>query len=241
MKKKLNSLRQAMFLSLILLTACSNTKEQPESLSIVSRIEETEEEAERKEEAGEDKKEKNTVNEPVPDQISQAAGQPKVQVAAEDFSRSPEAMTQEAAPASANTVGLQDDRIQDIRDIYNRTVNSQDSYYQSGGCYYTAGGVLAKAVVSNGTAVLDEAMRKNGYTSYSLEYYYEDWAGGDGYPIFIYAVIDKKEYRYYFFQGEFIRRVGPEGGGNRNDAPKTNSFIETLRDECGKHCVICGA
>ncbi len=47
-------------------------------------------------------------------------------------------------------------------------------------------------------------------------------------------MIDKKEYRYYFCQGEIIRRVGPENGGSINDNPKMNSFIQILRDEAMK-------
>lgn len=138
---------------------------------------------------------------------------------------------QSASPTTIQSSTTQSDKIQHIRDIYYRIVGNQNSYRQSGGRYYTAGGVLVKAVVSNGNVVLDEIMRKNGYSAYSLEYYYEDWAGGDKYPIFIYAVIDKKEYRYYFCQGEIIRRVGPENGGSTNDNPKMNSFIQILRDE----------
>ncbi|NBH71631.1 hypothetical protein D3Z51_06265 [Clostridiaceae bacterium] len=168
----------------------------------------------------------------VTDKESQPAGQPKSQIAAADF----EVMAQEAVPAAAMASVSQDEKIQHIRNIYNRTVGNQGSYYQFGGCYYTAEGVLTKAVASNGNIALDETMHKNGYTTYSLEYYYEDWADGDRYPVFIYAVIDKKEYRYYFCEGEFIRRIGPEGGGNRNDTPQLNSFIQTLHDECARNC-----
>lgn len=137
----------------------------------------------------------------------------------------------ETAPKNADPAASQAEKIQHIRDVYGRTVQNQDGYRQSGGKYYTADGTLAKAVTSNGNPVLDEAMRKNGYSVYGVEYYYEDQPGGDNYPIFIYAIIDKKEYRYYFCYGQFIRRVGPEGGGNTNDSPEMNSFIQTLRDE----------
>lgn len=154
----------------------------------------------------------------------------QVQDMALTISCNSKALVQSASPAVIKSSTDQNDKIQHIRDIYYRTVRDQDSYRQSGGKYYTAEGMLAKAAVSNGNAVLDEAMRKNGYSAYSLEYYYEDWQGGDKYPVFIYAVIDKKEYRYYFCQGDFIRRVGPEGGGNTNDSPKMNAFIKTLRD-----------
>lgn len=138
---------------------------------------------------------------------------------------------QSASPTVLKSSASQNDKIQHIQDIYNRIVREQSSYRQSEGHYYTAEGVLVKAAVTNGNTVLDKTMQKNGYTAYSLEYYYEDWIGGDNYPIFIYAVIDKKEYGYYFCQGEFIRRVGPEGGGNTNDSPIMNTFVKTLRDE----------
>ena len=135
--------------------------------------------------------------------------------------------TKESEAVSA----AQEERIRHIAEVYDRTIQDQGNYRQEGGRYYTAGGVLAKAVVSNGDPVLDEVMRKSGYKTYALEYFYEDWPQGDGYPIYIYAVIDENVYRYYFCQGEFIRRIGPEGGGNTNDAPKMNAFIQTLRDE----------
>lgn len=231
MKKKQKPLRQAIFLSLILLTACANKEKQPETPITVSRIEETGEEGEgKKEERKEERAREDMADGSVTDKESQPAGQPKTQIAAADFSRPPEVMAQEAVPAAAMASVSQDEKIQHIRNIYNRTVGNQGSYRQSGGCYYTAEGVLAKAVASNGNTTLDETMHKNGYTTYSLEYYYEDWADGDRYPVFIYAVIDKKEYRYYFCEGEFIRRVGPEGGGNTNDSPEMNTFIQTLRD-----------
>ncbi len=231
MKKKQKPLRQAIFLSLILLTACANKEKQPETPITVSQIEETEEEGEEeKEERKEERAREDMADGSVTDKESQPAGQPKSQIAAADFSRPPEVMLQEAVPAATMASVSQDEKIQHIRNIYNRTVGNQGSYRQSGGCYYTAEGVLAKAVASNGNTALDETMHKNGYTTYSLEYYYEDWADGDRYPVFIYAVIDKKEYRYYFCEGEFIRRVGPEGGGNTNDSPEMNTFIQTLRD-----------
>ena len=143
----------------------------------------------------------------------------------------PETAAPPVAAIPAGEGASQAEKIQHIRDVYGRTVQNQDSYRQSGGKYYMADGTLAKAVTSNGNPVLDEAMEKNGYSAYGVEYYYEDQPGVDPYPIFIYAVIDKKEYRYYFCRGEFIRRVGPEGGGNTNDSPEMNSFIQALRDE----------
>lgn len=125
----------------------------------------------------------------------------------------------------------QEEKIQHIRDMYGRIIQEQDGYRKENGKYYGADGVLMKAEVSNGNAVLDKVMKQNGYSVYGVDYYYDDLSSGDNYPIFIYMVIDGREYRYYFYYGEFIRRVGPEGGGNTNDSPNMNQFVRTLRNE----------
>ncbi len=210
-----------MLLQAVFLTACVSAEKQPEDITTISQVKEPESREDKVREETEDLKQEE-MDVPQPSEV---------RVAIADFSRPQESAAYASVPVAKQAAASQDDKIQHIRDIYNRTVGDQGSYRQSGGCYYTADGVLAKAVVSNGNAVLDEVMHKNGYTTYSLEYYYEDWSGGDGYPIFIYAVIDKKEYRYYFCQGEFIRRVGPESGGNTNDNPEMNAFIRTLLDQ----------
>lgn len=139
------------------------------------------------------------------------------------------AMPTAAPAAAASGGGAHNDRIEHIRDVYYRTVENQSGYRQEGGKYYNGNGLLVKAVVSNGNAVIDSAMRSNGYTTYSLEYYYDDTSYAESNPIFIFAVIDGKEYRYYFNNGNFIRRVGPEG--SINDNPEINSFITALLDE----------
>ena len=132
--------------------------------------------------------------------------------------------------SSGSSVVSHDEKIRYIQNAYQRTIANRGTYQQSGGRYYTAGGVLAEAAVSNGDSVLDNAMSKNGYSTYTLDYYFDDTSTQDNYPLLICAVIDGKAYEYYFWQGEFIRRVGPEGGGNTNDAPQANTFINTLRD-----------
>lgn len=230
-KNKIIGLKLGVFLLTILLTACSNIEKQPKDITTVSQTRESES---KRDNIKEDKSEEDEIKEEtegVEQEETEISQELEVQVAISDFSRQQESQTSSSVPVVEQAAASQDDKIQHIRDIYNYTVKNQENYQQFEGYYYTAAGVLAKAVVSNGNTVLDEVMHKNGYSTYSLEYYYEDWPGGDSYPIFIYAVIDKKEYRYYFCQGEFIRRVGPEGGGNTNDAPKMNSFIATLRDE----------
>ncbi|MCC8026256.1 MAG: hypothetical protein LIP16_13295, partial [Clostridium sp.] len=140
------------------------------------------------------------------------------------------AMPTEAVPTTvyAGEGASQSEKIQYIRDAYNRIVANLGACRQDGGNYYDGNGMLVKKAVSNGNTVIDSAMRSNGYAAYSLEYYYDDQYPSP-YPIFIFAVIDGKEYRYYFNNGNFIRRVGPEG--SVNDSPEMNSFITTLRDE----------
>ena len=57
-----------------------------------------------------------------------------------------------------------------IQQVYEATQNG--SYIQNGGRWYR-GSVLVKAVAGRGTSsVIDAAMKKAGYTSYNLEYYY---------------------------------------------------------------------
>lgn len=91
---------------------------------------------------------------------------------------------------------------------------------------------VIRTVASTGDPLLDPIMKKYGYQSYSLEYYYDNMdygqkqiSGLNG-PNFIYAVIDGKEYRYYFRENSMIRRIGPEG--TISDNPKTNEFLNLL-------------
>lgn len=133
-----------------------------------------------------------------------------------------------AIPAEPQENLSQDEKIAYIREVYNRTYQNQGSYQAIDGKYYQDG-LLVKAEVGSGNPVLDEVMKKNSYSAYSLQYYYDDQSSFDSYPIFIFAVIDDKEYRYYFYHGSFIRRIGPDG--SVNDNPEANSFIEEILNE----------
>lgn len=123
--------------------------------------------------------------------------------------------------------------ISTIRGMYNQTKN---------GSYTTKGNqqVLLKngestvvcAAVSTGNEMLEPLMKEYGYQTYLLEFYYDNpdyenayVSGWDG-PNFIYAVIDGKEYRYYFQGNSMLRRIGPEG--TISDLPKTNDFLNQL-------------
>lgn len=95
--------------------------------------------------------------------------------------------------------------------------------------------MVIKTVLSNGNILLDPLMKKYGYNNYTVEYYYEnlDYKGEQivpyssyGSPVFILAVIDEREYRYYFHNDSMIRRIGPEG--TVSDNPKTNEFLNQL-------------
>lgn len=55
--------------------------------------------------------------------------------------------------------------------------------------------------------------------------YYDDQYSS-WYSIFIFAMVDGKEYRYYVENGSSIHRIGPEGGGDEN--LEMNSFIAAL-------------
>lgn len=142
-----------------------------------------------------------------------------------------------AAAASARNRGAHAaagslaDELDVIRQVYEAT--QRGSYTQNGGRWYR-GPVLVKAVAGRGSSsVIDGAMKKAGYTSYSLEYYYmnpdvaSDLNGYSG-LVFVYAVIDGREYRYYFDGYEhLIRRIGPDG---TQDYPEINWFIRDIYD-----------
>lgn len=91
---------------------------------------------------------------------------------------------------------------------------------------------VVKAAVSTGDAALDRAMADYGYHSYAIEYYYDNPDGGGRHvsgmegPNFAFAVIDGKEYRYYFSGSSMIRRIGPDGAVIDN--PQTNAFLNQI-------------
>lgn len=82
----------------------------------------------------------------------------------------------------------------------------------------------------------DELMQANGYSKYRVEMYFDNphvtaSDGGSAVvnaagPNFIYAVIDGKEYRYYFADGSFVRRIGPDGVVQ--NYPEINDFVYDL-------------
>ena len=231
MKRQMSRIEMlmALFFTSTALTGCFFTAKMMEFPKIRDEEHQTEQQTEAEaEEEGTERAE-----EPEETEESGVRGIPKKQ----ESNGQQDSQLQSTAPASADqkraeaVSSAQEERILHIAEVYDRTIQDQENYRQEGGRYYTAGGVLAKAVVSNGDPVLDEAMRKSGYKTYTLEYFYEDWPQGDSYPIYIYAVIDENVYRYYFCQGAFIRRIGPEGGGDTNDAPKMNDLIQTLLDQ----------
>ncbi len=76
---------------------------------------------------------------------------------------------------------------------------------------------------------LDSLMEKYGYIVYQILFYYDNEASGmdaisDG-PIKIVADIDGRNYQYYFFFNNLIRRVAPEA---TTDNPETNEFLQEL-------------
>lgn len=123
--------------------------------------------------------------------------------------------------------------VQIIRGMYNKTnsggYGSKDNQWMRP---LTDGGDVVKAVVSNGDATLDRVMKENGYSNYTIQYYYDNpdyssqvVSGYDG-PNFAFVVIDGKEYRYYFCGNSMIRRIGPDGAAVDN--PKTNQFMDKI-------------
>ncbi|MDO5418208.1 MAG: zinc ribbon domain-containing protein [Lachnospiraceae bacterium] len=220
--------------------ALESGKEMPGKEKKKPETEETEGEGEDEEEAEAAEAEPESADrETVPARTLPTEVPTLPRTAAETTAPAREAAAETTAPASTlaaettaampTPAAFQEDGIAYIRQVYNRTVQNQDHYQQTEGRYYTPEGRLVKAVVVNGNPTIDEAMRKNGYSDYRLEYYYDDLSDEEKNPVFLFAVIDGKEYRYYFEQGAFIRRIGPEG--SVNDHPDMNSFITALRDE----------
>lgn len=120
-----------------------------------------------------------------------------------------------------------------IRGMYNKT---------NSGAYVIKGKQTVRRInkedyvirtnASTGDALLDLIMQTYGYRTYALEFYYDnpDYDGkvisGNSGPNFVYAVIDGKEYRYYFKENSLIRRIGPDG--TISDNPKTNEFLNLI-------------
>ena len=121
-----------------------------------------------------------------------------------------------------------------IQAIYKQT--NSGNYNREGNLLYRVNSVGAKEplkmTVSTGNGPLDGLMKQYGYSSYSLEYYYDNHdavaesLSDSGYPVFLYAIINGKEYRYYYCQGSLIRRISPEGAVTDN--PETNGFLNGL-------------
>lgn len=120
-----------------------------------------------------------------------------------------------------------------IRGMYNRTKTG--NYITKGNQLIRNEGdwsAVIRTVTGTGDELLDPIMKKYGYQTYSLEYYYDNsdyerkYVSGINGPNFIYAVINGKEYRYYFQENSMIRRIGPEG--TISDNPKTNEFLNLL-------------
>ncbi len=219
-----------IFLLVLLVPACSGNREKGEETTEL-RQQETDSREEKKgeetQQSGEGSRIKN--DDMAETSLSEESSAEEISpgtTAAETTLAMTETTVYETLPALS-----QEEKIQHIRDMYGRIIQEQDDYRKENGKYYGEDGVLMKAEVSNGNAVLDKVMSQNGYSVYGVDYYYDDLSSGDNYPIFIYMVIDGREYRYYFYHGEFIRRVGPEGGGNTNDSPNMNQFVRALRNE----------
>lgn len=119
-----------------------------------------------------------------------------------------------------------------IRGMYNTT--NSGSYIKRGNQWFrnADSNEVIKAVVSTGDPAMDAAMKKNGYQNYSIEYYYDNYDYSQQYisyyagPNFAFAVIDGKEYRYYFSDNNMIRRIGPDGNIINN--PVTNEFLNQV-------------
>lgn len=123
--------------------------------------------------------------------------------------------------------------IKTIRGMYEKTNSGAYTHKKNQWLrFYDDSSNVVKAVVSNGDLGLDRVMKLNGYKSYEIEYYYDNpdyndqFVSGNEGPNFAFALIDGKEYRYYF-SGEFmIRRIGPDGVVQDN--PLTNDFMNQV-------------
>ncbi len=89
---------------------------------------------------------------------------------------------------------------------------------------------LIRTVVSTGDPKIDELMKMNGYSDYSLECFYDNQDYSDesisGGANLIIANIDGREYKYYFYKNNLIRRISPEGIASDNI--DTNAFLAGL-------------
>ncbi|MDO4962444.1 MAG: hypothetical protein Q4E57_11460 [Eubacteriales bacterium] len=114
---------------------------------------------------------------------------------------------------------------------FKRTKFSKNGY-QYLSTAYRAAPISVKTIVSTGDPMLDPIMAKSGFKNYSVEFYYDLLSDQESFPgtglRFIYALIDGKEYRYYFILESYLRRIGPDK--QPQDAPKINSFIRELYD-----------
>ncbi|MCB7317804.1 hypothetical protein [Lacrimispora sp. 210928-DFI.3.58] len=120
-----------------------------------------------------------------------------------------------------------------IRGMYNQT--NRGPYVTEGNQVLRTrddGSAVLRSAVVTGDPLVDPVMKTYGYQTYSLEFYYDNpdydksYVSGTNGPNFIYAVIDNREYRYYFQGNSMIRRIGPEG--TVSDNPKTNEFLNLL-------------
>lgn len=198
----------------------TNNKETELSSSKADKEEDTVEETDEDEKVTAEETDDETVPEPEPETSAEAMSESANEPASE--------------PETAVTPVSVGEAVALIQAIYTQT--NSGNYNREGNLLYrvnSAGGKEPlKMTVSTGNEPLDELMKQYGYSSYSLEYYYDNHdavaesISDSGYPVFLYAIINGKEYRYYYCRGSLIRRISPEG--IVTDNPKTNGFLKGL-------------
>ena len=92
------------------------------------------------------------------------------------------------------------------------------------------GARIVESYLSAGNPLMDEVMHREGYTDYHLTYYYPRLAwvpAGEKLcaPVLADLWIGNNEYRYFFLNGELIRRDGPNGESLN---PETNRFMNSV-------------
>ena len=92
------------------------------------------------------------------------------------------------------------------------------------------GARIIDTYIATGNRLMDEVMKKEGYTDYSMDYYYlrTAWipAGEEmNVPVCVDMNIGGKKYRYCFLENELVYREGPDGESLN---PETNRFMQSI-------------
>ena len=121
-KKKVKSLWLVMLLHVVFLTACVSTEKQTEDITNISQTRESES---KEDNIKEDKTEEDKIKEEtegMEQKETEISKKSEVQIAISDFSKPQESQTYSPVPAVQQAAASQDEKIQHIRDIYNRTM-----------------------------------------------------------------------------------------------------------------------